>query len=162
MCIYDWFPGYEINVFRSEWEGDIAQYSPRFHDGWTPGVISFFMDDQPDFGHDKNEEFVLRKISRESSRVMFTNFMMEISRAALSYYVLKLNLEQFYPHNENTEKCRSFPNCFTGSFSKRCWLFGWCSKVSWFMTFHDISCRTNKIISSFQYKNCLSWSSKFQ
>lgn len=54
---------------RSEFEGDIAPYSPRFQDNWSPGTISFFNDDNPDFGHDNNEDFVLRKLSRESSRV---------------------------------------------------------------------------------------------
>ena len=54
---------------RSEWEGDIAPYSPRFNDGWSPGVISFFQDDQPEFGADKNEDFVLKKMSQSDSRV---------------------------------------------------------------------------------------------
>jgi hypothetical protein len=36
-------------------------------------VISFFLDDQPDFGHDQNEEFVLKKVSRDSSKVFLTS-----------------------------------------------------------------------------------------
>ena len=50
---------------RSEWEGDIAPYSPRFQDGWSPGIISFFDDDNFDFGLDKNEDFVLSNMSKD-------------------------------------------------------------------------------------------------
>ena len=50
---------------RSDWEGDIAPYSPRFQDGWSPGIISFFDDDNFDFGLDKNEDFVLSNMSKD-------------------------------------------------------------------------------------------------
>lgn len=67
---------------RSEWEGDIAPYSPRFQDGWSPGIISFFDDDNFDFGQDNNEEFVLRKMSKDRVRICLPQAEMRLSGPA--------------------------------------------------------------------------------
>jgi hypothetical protein len=76
---------------RSEWEGDIAPYSPRFHDGWSPGIITF-QDDQPEFGADNNEDFVLNKMSQHDSRVMTTKLGLRFTKLKIivGYYSFSL------------------------------------------------------------------------